>query len=98
LVCWRGLSVLMDILCRGFAKSAISTSECDNFGMKVAGRFHFLAIKEEWPTCFPFWCSETFFSWTLTKVALNACPWPASSYQEAFWFPRFHLVYQDFQM
>jgi hypothetical protein len=37
----------MDILCRGFAKSAISTSECDNFGMKVAGRFHFLAIKEE---------------------------------------------------
>jgi hypothetical protein len=37
----------MDILCRGFAKYAISTSECDNFGMKVAGRFHFLAIKEE---------------------------------------------------
>jgi len=47
LVCWRGLSVLMDTLCKG------STYECDNFGMKVVDKFHFLAIKEEWTTCFP---------------------------------------------
>jgi hypothetical protein len=31
----------MDTLCKG------STYECDNFGMKVVDKFHFLAIKEE---------------------------------------------------